>query len=52
MKTNSAPTFQSDLLALVPFLRAFARVLCGGREFADDLAQDALAITRRANATP
>lgn len=36
-------TFQSDLLALVPFLRAFARTLCHGREFADDLAQDALA---------
>jgi RNA polymerase sigma-70 factor (ECF subfamily) len=45
MKNNPPPirTFQGDLLALVPHLRAFARVLCGGREFADDLAQDAIA---------
>lgn len=45
MKNNSPPirTFQGDLLALIPHLRAFARVLCGGREFADDLAQDTLA---------
>jgi RNA polymerase sigma-70 factor (ECF subfamily) len=45
MKNNAPPirTFQGDLLALVPHLRAFARVLCGGREFADDLAQDTLA---------
>ena len=45
-QSNALPpirTFQSDLLALVPFLRAFARTLCHGREFADDLAQDALA---------
>jgi RNA polymerase sigma-70 factor (ECF subfamily) len=45
-QSNNPPlvrTFQSDLIALVPFLRAFARTLCHGREFADDLAQNALA---------
>jgi RNA polymerase sigma-70 factor, ECF subfamily len=35
-------TFKADLLSLVPFLRAFTRVLCGGRDYADDLAQDTL----------
>jgi len=36
-------TFRKDLLALIPFLRAFSRSLCGERELADDLAQEALA---------
>lgn len=35
--------FQRDLLGLIPFLRAFSRSLCGDRELADDLAQEALA---------
>lgn len=34
--------FKSDLLALVPFLRAFARSLSGRQEGADDLAQETL----------
>jgi len=34
--------FRTDLLNLIPFLRAFARSLCGHRDFADDLAQDTL----------
>ncbi len=34
--------FKSDLLALVPFLRAFARSLCGKHEGSDDLAQETL----------
>jgi len=34
--------FKTDLLALIPFLRAFARSLCGNPEMADDLAQEAL----------
>jgi RNA polymerase sigma-70 factor (ECF subfamily) len=35
--------FRDGLLALIPFLRAFSRSLCGDREAADDLAQEALA---------
>src|SRR3546814_10797150 len=34
--------FRSELEALVPQLRAFARSLCGKRDVADDLVQDAL----------
>lgn len=34
--------FRRDMLALIPSLRAFARGLCGNRELADDLAQDAM----------
>lgn len=34
--------FKSDLLDLIPFLRAFARSLCGNQETADDLAQETL----------
>ena len=34
--------FKTDLLTLIPFLRAFARSLCGHRDLADDLAQDTL----------
>jgi RNA polymerase sigma-70 factor (ECF subfamily) len=37
-----AAAFKSNLLALVPFLRAFARSLSGRVEGADDLAQEAL----------
>ena len=36
------PDFKTDLLALVPFLRAFARSLTGNPEAADDLAQETL----------
>lgn len=35
--------FKSGLIDLLPFLRAFSRTLCGNRELADDLAQEALA---------
>jgi RNA polymerase sigma-70 factor (ECF subfamily) len=41
--TNPDDDFRKELLELVPFLRAFSRSLCGDRELADDLAQDALA---------
>jgi len=34
--------FKNDLLELIPFLRAFARSLCGNQETADDLAQETL----------
>ncbi len=40
---NPEKEFRDGLLGLVPFLRAFARSLCGDRETADDLAQEALA---------
>jgi RNA polymerase sigma-70 factor (ECF subfamily) len=35
--------FQHELIALIPHLRAFSRVLCRHRDLAEDLAQDALA---------
>lgn len=35
--------FRRELLAAIPALRGFARGLCGNRDLADDLAQDALA---------
>src|SRR5437868_2981398 len=34
--------FKTELLGLIPFLRAFARSLCGNQEAADDLAQETL----------
>ena len=40
---ESDADFRSGLLELIPFLRAFSRSLCGDRELADDLAQEALA---------
>lgn len=36
------PDFKTELLSLVPFLRAFARSLTGNPEGADDLAQETL----------
>lgn len=43
-RSSSEPDaqFKADLLALIPFLRAFARSLCGNPDVADDLAQEAL----------
>jgi RNA polymerase sigma-70 factor (ECF subfamily) len=37
-----AREFREEIVAIVPSLRAFARGLCGNRELADDLAQDAI----------
>jgi RNA polymerase sigma-70 factor, ECF subfamily len=34
--------FKKDLVAIIPQLRSFARGLCGNRDLADDLAQDAM----------
>ena len=41
-RSPDSESFKSELLALVPFLRAFARSLSGRRDSADDLAQEAL----------
>jgi RNA polymerase sigma-70 factor (ECF subfamily) len=40
--TDPERQFKTDLLELIPFLRAFARSLCGNQEMADDLAQETL----------
>ena len=40
---DAEASFRDELLQLIPFLRAFSRSLCGDREMADDLAQEALA---------
>lgn len=41
-KPDTDAQFKADLLDLIPFLRAFARSLCGNQETADDLAQETL----------
>jgi RNA polymerase sigma-70 factor (ECF subfamily) len=41
-KQDADSQFKADLLDLIPFLRAFARSLCGNQEMADDLAQETL----------
>jgi RNA polymerase sigma-70 factor (ECF subfamily) len=41
-KPDDDAEFKAGLLDLVPFLRAFARSLCGNAEMADDLAQETL----------
>jgi RNA polymerase sigma-70 factor, ECF subfamily len=41
-RTAVTPEFREEIIAIVPSLRAFARGLCGNRELADDLAQDAV----------
>jgi len=38
-----AASFRDGLVEIIPALRAFARSLCGHRDMADDLAQEALA---------
>ncbi len=53
-KAGADQVFRDQLLALIPALRSFARGLCGGKEMADDLAQDAMmrAWAARASFTP
>jgi RNA polymerase sigma-70 factor (ECF subfamily) len=41
-KADPDTQFKADLLELIPFLRAFARSLCGNPDMADDLAQETL----------
>jgi RNA polymerase sigma-70 factor, ECF subfamily len=51
---NPDRVFRNDLVAILPSLRAFARGLCGNRDFADDLVQEAMtrAWAARASYTP
>jgi RNA polymerase sigma-70 factor (ECF subfamily) len=44
---RSSQDFETDLLSLVPHLRAFTRMLCGDRQKAEDLALDSLAAAWR-----
>jgi RNA polymerase sigma-70 factor (ECF subfamily) len=41
-KDQKIDAFRAQMIALIPSLRAFARGLCGNRELADDLAQEAM----------
>jgi RNA polymerase sigma-70 factor, ECF subfamily len=43
--------FRARLIELAPYLRAFARTLCGNRDIADDLAQESLASAWKARAS-
>ena len=42
VQTEVSDAFRAQMVALIPSLRAFARGLCGNRELADDLAQEAM----------
>ncbi len=42
MTPENDKIFRDNLVAIIPSLRAFARGLCGNRDLADDLAQDAM----------
>lgn len=41
-KAPASDDFRNQIVAIIPSLRAFARGLCGNRELADDLAQEAM----------
>lgn len=42
MTKRDAEQFKQQMVALIPSLRSFARGLCGNRDLADDLAQEAM----------
>jgi RNA polymerase sigma-70 factor, ECF subfamily len=50
-KDSGNGDFKTELLALIPFLRAFARSLTGNQEGADDLAQETLVKAWQSRAT-
>lgn len=41
-RNKMAPSFETNLIELVPHLRAFSHSLCGSRDAGDDLSQQAL----------
>lgn len=41
-KVDASADFRAQMIAIIPSLRAFARGLCGNRELADDMAQEAI----------
>lgn len=43
--------FRAGLIELLPYLRAFARTLCGNRDIADDLAQESIASAWKSRAS-
>lgn len=49
--TENSSDFKAELLSLIPFLRAFARSLCGSQDGADDLAQETLVKAWQSRAT-
>ncbi|HEY1612554.1 MAG TPA: sigma-70 family RNA polymerase sigma factor [Rhizomicrobium sp.] len=50
-RADTDSQFKAELLDLIPFLRAFARSLCGNQETADDLAQETLVKAWQARST-
>ena len=52
-RTHNDPDgeFKTGLMELIPFLRAFARSLCGNPDIADDLAQETLVKAWQSRAT-
>jgi RNA polymerase sigma-70 factor, ECF subfamily len=50
-KNDPDGEFKAGLLELIPFLRAFARSLCGNPDVADDLAQETLVKAWQSRAT-
>ena len=46
--TLTKEEFRREVMAILPQLRAFARGICGNRDLADDLAQEAYDAARKA----
>ncbi len=51
MQNDPDGEFKTGLMELIPFLRAFARSLCGNPDIADDLAQETLVKAWQSRAT-
>jgi RNA polymerase sigma factor (sigma-70 family) len=48
---RAVPDFKTDLIALIPHMRAFSRVLCGGKPISEDMTQSALLKAWRAQSS-